>query len=173
MCLLYRKLRRPTYNSAMNNPTDTRAYRNALGRFATGITIITTQVGDSVRGMTCNAFLSISLDPPLVGIAVKHSATMHGYLERSGRYGVSVLAAEQQHLSNHFAGQPQAGPVPFITRADLPLIDGANAHLITKIVQAIPIGDHTLFVGRVEQFHYKDDANPLLYHAGQYALLSM
>ena len=77
------------------------AYRNALGRFATGITIITTQVGDDVRGMTCNAFLSISLEPPLVGIAVKHSATMHGYLEQAGRYGVSV-AYRNEVKRRHF-----------------------------------------------------------------------
>lgn len=152
----------------MKNPTDTREYRNALGRFATGVTIITTQVGDAVRGMTCNAFMSISLDPPLVGIAVKHNATMHAYLEEAGRYGVNVLSADQQSLSNHFAGYPQDDPIPFITLADLPMIDRANAHLITKVVQTVSIGDHTLFVGQVEQFDYRDGA-PLLYHGGGYA----
>ena len=148
---------------------DTRQYRNALGRFATGITIITTQVGDDVRGMTCNAFLSISLDPPLVGISVKHSAKMHAALTESKRYGVSILSAEQQSLSGHFAGYPQEAPVPWTEMGGLPVIDGANAHLITNIVQEVVIGDHTLFVGEVEQFSYTEDAAPLLYHAGQYA----
>ncbi len=119
--------------------------------------------------MTCNAFLSISLDPPLVGISIKQNATMHAYLERAGQYGVSILSADQQHLSNHFAGQPQIDPIPFINHANLPVIDGADAHLIAKIVQSVPIGDHTLFVGQVMQFRFQESADPLLFHAGKYA----
>lgn len=153
------------------SPDSSRDYRNALGRFATGITIVTTKLGDLTHGMTCNAFMSISLDPPLVAISVTEKAKMHGYLQASGAFGVSILSAEQESLSNHFAGRPQDAPVPFIDINGMPLIDGANVNLVTDIVQTHVIGDHTLFVGQVRAYRYGEDASALLYHAGKYASL--
>ena len=157
----------------MSIPTESnqRDYRNALGRFATGITIVTTKVGDIVHGMTCNAFMSISLNPPLVAIAVVHKAKMHAYLQESLRYGVSILSAEQEHLSNHFAGRPSDIEIPFTEIASMPMIADANLHLVTDIVQQHSIGDHTLFVGQVAHFSYVEAPSPLLYHAGGYAKL--
>ena len=157
----------------MSVPTasNQRDYRNALGCFATGITIVTTKVGDIVHGMTCNAFMSISLEPPLVAIAVVHKAKMHAYLQESGRYGVSVLSAEHEHLSNHFAGRPSDIEIPFTDIENMPMIAEANLHLVTDIVQQHVIGDHTLFVGQVAYYTYVDSPQPLLYHAGGYARL--
>ena len=159
----------------MPKPTNenSRDYRNALGKFATGITIVTTQVEDRIHGMTCNAFLSISLSPALVAISVTHKAKMHAFLQESGRFGVSILSADQEALSSHFAGQPQESVVdPFTAIEGLPMIKEANAYLVTKVVNQFDIGDHTLFVGEVEHFDYVSECEPLLYSGGRYAFLA-
>lgn len=154
-------------------PENGRDFRTALGKFATGITIVTTKAEDVIHGMTCNAFMSISLDPPLVAIAVTHKAHMMGFLEKSGRYGVSILSAEQEYLSSHFAGQQQADlEDPFIEIDNMPLIKNATVHLITDVVEQVVLGDHTLFVGKVSHYTYTNDHTPLLYSAGKYAKIA-
>ena len=82
------------------------AFRRTLGMFATGVTIITTQSGDQVHGMTANAFMSVSLRPPLVLISVDKRAKMNNLLREGVRFGVNVLAEDQRELSDHFAGRP-------------------------------------------------------------------
>ncbi len=152
------------------NQENFRDYRNALGRFATGITIVTTQADEVTHGMTCNAFMSISLDPPLVAVAVTHKARMMGFLEKSGRFGVSILSADQENISSHFAGQHQDDlGDPFIELEGMPMIKDANVHLVTKVVEKVVLGDHTLFVGQVEHYNYVEECQPLLYNAGRYA----
>ena len=147
---------------------DPREFRNAMGRFATGVTIVTTEVEGETFGMTANAFLSVSLDPPLILISVGTKASMHERLPQSGRYGVSFLNEGQTDLSQHFAGQPVEGlEVPFVRKHDMPLIEGAVAHIVTKVVEAHPAGDHTLFIGEVEYLDSHDD-RPLLFYAGKY-----
>ena len=81
------------------------AFRRTLGMFATGVTIITTLTGDQVHGMTANAFMSVSLAPPLVVISVDRRAKMHQLLYEGRRYGINVLADDQRLLSDHFAGR--------------------------------------------------------------------
>ena len=147
-----------------------RDYRNALGRFATGITVVTTKVGEITHGMTCNAFMSISLDPALVAVAVAHKARMKGFLDKSGRYGVSILNVNHEKISSHFAGQPQKDLVDiFIEIEGMPMIKDANVHLITNVAEQIVLGDHTLYVGQVEHYNYLEECEPLLYNAGRYA----
>jgi len=150
-------------------PFDTRAYRTALGNFATGVTIVTTQHDGDVHGMTANAFVSVSLDPPLVLVSVAHRANLHRILQQGvTRYGVSVLAEDQEILSNHFAGSKTEGlNLPFITRLGVPLIAGAIAYFIVQVIDAHPAGDHTLYIGRVEHFE-SVDGQPLLFFGGQY-----
>lgn len=159
----------------MPKPTanNSRDYRNALGRFATGVTVVTTQIESTIHGMTCNAFMSVSLKPPLVAISVTQKAKMHDLLRESGRFGVSILGVEQEHLSSHFAGYPQTTVIdPFVKIDSMPMISEANAHLVTRIVDEIEIGDHTLFVGQVEHFSYEDNSDPLIYSEGHYARLA-
>src|SRR5271154_2720810 len=88
---------------------DTRQFRNALGRFASGVTVITAHHEDHMHGMTANAFVSVSLDPPLVLVSLDNRSNMHRILPTAGRYGVSVLAQNQEALSSHFAGQREPG----------------------------------------------------------------
>ena len=145
-----------------------REFRNALGRFATGVSIVTTRHQDRVHGMTANAFVSVSLDPPLVLLSVDNRSYMHQILPATGRYGVSVLAEGQEALSNHSAGRPVDGlRVNFVTRHDTPLLEGAVAYFVTQVIETHLAGDHTLYIGRVEHFEWCD-ARPLLFYAGQY-----
>ncbi|MCP2014290.1 flavin reductase (DIM6/NTAB) family NADH-FMN oxidoreductase RutF [Deinococcus sp. HSC-46F16] len=145
-------------------------FRQTLGRFASGVTVITAADGDERRGMTASAFVSVSLTPPLILVSVDHRAQMHALLSRPevGRFGVSVLSAAQRHLSDHFAGRP--GPeeaVPWFTHEGLPLIGGSVAQLVCRKQEVIPAGDHTLYLGLVEYARYTDD-DPLVYFRGQY-----
>jgi flavin reductase (DIM6/NTAB) family NADH-FMN oxidoreductase RutF len=147
---------------------DQARFRQALGSFATGVTIVTTEHDGQVHGMTANGFMSVSLEPPLVVVSIGNNARMHELLAASGRYGVSVLSHAQAKLSTHFAGQPSAGAkIPFVAESGVPLIDGAIAQVAAKIVDAHPAGDHTLFIGEVLYFDWRD-GQPLIFHSGGY-----
>jgi flavin reductase (DIM6/NTAB) family NADH-FMN oxidoreductase RutF len=150
---------------------DARQFRSALGRFASGVTIITASYEGQTHGMTANAFVSVSLDPPLVLVSLDNRSYMHKILPAAGHYGVSILAEKQEQLSNHFAGRTQEGlHIRFVTRGDVPLIEGAVAYFTVKVIDVHPAGDHTLYVGHVEHFESRDD-KPLLFYAGRYQLL--
>jgi len=150
---------------------DPRAFRNALGRFATGVTVITALHEERPHGMTANAFVSTSLAPPLVLVSLDNRSNMHRILPGAGRYGVSVLGEHQETLSNHFAGRPQEGlHIPFVMRSGIPLVDGAIAYFVVRVVDIHPAGDHTLYIGEVEGFEAREDP-PLLFHAGKYRRL--
>ena len=153
------------------NNFSSREFRNALGRFATGITVITASNNGQVYGMTANAFMSVSLDPPLVLVSVDKKAHMHEVLLQTDRYGVSILAEHQEKLSNHFAGRVVDGVAfEFIEKDGMMLLNDAVAHLVTTIINAQPAGDHTLFLAQVEFLEWQH-GRPLLYYAGQYERL--
>ena len=148
------------------------AFRRTLGMFATGVTIITTQVGDQVHGMTANAFMSVSLRPPLVLVSVDKRAKMNALLHEGVRFGVNVLADDQRDLSDHFAGRAddRASEARFAVIHGTPLVDGALAHLVARAERSYWGGDHSLFLGRVEYARY-GSGTPLLFHGGQYEQL--
>jgi flavin reductase (DIM6/NTAB) family NADH-FMN oxidoreductase RutF len=150
------------------DPIDTRQYRNALGRFATGIVVVTAHDQDRTHGMTVNAFTSVSLDPPLVLVSLDNRSSMHRILPRVPRFGISILREHQEPLSNHFAGRIKAGlHVRFFQREGVPLIEEAIAHFVVETVEAHPAGDHTLYIARVEHFD-SSDGEPLLFYGGRY-----
>lgn len=156
--------------SALHPGIDPDEFRQTLGRFASGVTVITASDGEQRRGMTASAFVSVSLTPPLILVAVDQKAHMHALLseDRVTHFGVNVLGAAQRHLSSHFAGRP--GPeegVPWFEHEGLPLIGGTVAQLVCRKQQAIAAGDHTLFLGLIEYSRYTDD-DPLVYFRGQY-----
>jgi flavin reductase (DIM6/NTAB) family NADH-FMN oxidoreductase RutF len=143
-----------------------------MGRFATGVTIVTTELNGQVHGMTANGFMSVSLDPPLVLVSMGNNSNMHKLLPQSLRYGVSFLAQDHERLSTHFAGRPQEGlEVDWVRKADMPLIANAIGHIVTRVVAAHLAGDHTLYVGEVEHLDFVDD-DPLLFYAGKYRQLA-
>ena len=148
------------------------AFRRTLGMFATGVTVLTTRVGDQVHGMTANAFMSVSLRPPLVLVSIDRRARMCALLHEGTHLGVNVLEARQESLSDHFAGRAGEGdPEPtFELVHETPLVEGALAHLVARVVRSYWGGDHSLFLGQVEYAHY-GEGEPLLFHGGRYERL--
>lgn len=147
---------------------DSRAFRNALGRFGTGVTVVTATVNGGVHGMTANAFTSVSLEPPLVLVAVAKQARMHAYMAQQGRFGVSVLGQEQLAYAWNFAGRPQEGLKPAFTwRGEVPLVTNALAQFVCKVETSYPGGDHTIFLGRVEDL-WSRDGSPLTFYRGRF-----
>lgn len=150
------------------------ALRQTLGMFATGVTVITTAAGDQIHGMTANAFMSVSLQPPLVLISVDRRTKMCNMLHEGQRFGVSVLASDQRDLSDRFAGRVgEGGEEPsFDIVHETPVVDGSAAQFVSKVEKSYWGGDHSLFLGRVEFACYDESAQPLLFHGGQYGGLS-
>lgn len=144
-------------------------FRKTLGMFATGVTVITTQLQGQVHGMTANAFMSVSLQPPLVLISVDRRARLNPLLREGARYGISVLESRQSALSDHFAGRvsSRTGEPRFEIVRDTPLVEGALAHLVARVVRSYWGGDHSLFLGQVEYVRY-GEGEPLLFHGGRY-----
>jgi len=144
-------------------------FRRTLGMFATGVTVITVVADEQVHGMTANAFMSVSLAPPLVLVSIDRKARMNAMLREGVRFGVSVLEAGQRELSDRFAGRPRPDtPEPrFELVHATPLVEGALAHLVGRVVRSYWGGDHSLFLGRVEYVYY-GEGTPLLFHGGRY-----
>jgi flavin reductase len=151
-------------------------FRHAVGRFATGVTVVASCHGDILHGMTANAFASVSLDPLLVLVCVDRSAGMHDLLPAAGTFAVSVLAADQQGESIWFAsprrpaGTDQFDDVAW-SRAPVtgcPVLEGSVAWLDCRLVASHEAGDHTIYVGEVLAVGHDPDREPLLYYASSY-----
>lgn len=151
---------------------DSMEFRRACGQFATGVAVVTTHHGGRTHGMTANSFVSASLDPPMVLVSVDNHSQMHKVLPGAARYGISVLGEDQEALSAHFAGKPLKGlEVTFTFRNGVPILDGAVAYFIAQLMDTHPAGDHTLYIGRVEQIE-SQGGRPLLFHTGKYRQLA-
>ncbi len=147
---------------------DVQLFRQTLGRFATGVTVITIAHDEHAHGMTANAFMSVSLQPPLVLISVGQHAHMYKRLAVGARYGVSMLSDDQEALSRHFGGRPMDGlEIAFVWENGVPLLKGAIAHLVARVVDVHPAGDHTLFIGQAEYVQVRQ-GSPLLFYASSY-----
>jgi flavin reductase (DIM6/NTAB) family NADH-FMN oxidoreductase RutF len=150
-------------------------FRRVLGHFATGITVLTTCDADQrPTGLTASAFCSVSLEPPLILVCVDHKSQSYPALCERGQFAVNVLRADQEAISRRFASTSltKFDGVPYRLGAlGVPLLDEALAQLECVVVSAHVEGDHTIFVGRVEQTRVTD-GQPLLYYRGQYARLA-
>lgn len=152
-------------------PIDAPLFRRVMGSFTTGVTVITAESDDAVRGMTANAFMSGSLAPPLCIISVAKKARMHELLEKAGHFGVSILARDQEAVSQHFARQGATEPdLAFEHIEGIPVLAGVTASLAAEIDTRHDCGDHTLFIGRIVGLR-EYSRPPLVYHAGKYATL--
>lgn len=149
---------------------DSRQLRNALGRFSTGVTVITTRVDGKREGLTANSFSALSLDPPLVlWSIVRKSGSLAGFLA-SGHFAINVLASDQSEISHRFA-TPTADKFSGLDVLDglngSPLLRGALASFECETERTIEGGDHILFVGRVLRIRYAD-GDPLIFSGGRY-----
>lgn len=155
---------------------DSKTFRTVLGRFATGVTVVTTGQGSQRIGITVNAFTSVSLDPPLVLICIDRTSRVHDTLLESGSFAVNFLAEHQAALSTCFASNSECryngfcGASSHVVATGAPVLDDSLGYVDCKLVNAFPGGDHTIFVGHVEALDTTGDA-PLLYYRGRYATL--
>jgi flavin reductase (DIM6/NTAB) family NADH-FMN oxidoreductase RutF len=150
---------------------DQALFRAVMASFATGVTVITTQTDEGVRGMTANAFMSGSLDPPLCVVSVSKKARMHAALSKAGHFGVSILTQSQHHLSPHFSGRPRLDLDPaFEVIGGTPVLRDAVATITADIVARHECGDHTLFVGHIRNLR-RHGGPPLVIHSGRIASL--
>lgn len=154
---------------------DQATFRSVLGRFASGVTVVTVREGEADHGMTASAFCSLSLDPPLTLVCIERSTRMHELLGRVDRYAINLLTSRQEALSRRFAEPPDEtrfDGVGFDRGATgAPLLRDVLAHLECELVGRHPGGDHTIFVGRVISAAADAESRPLLYYRGGYAAL--
>ena len=148
---------------------DPRWFRDACGLFGTGVTVVTTHHDDEDHGMTANAFMSVSLDPPLIAVSIAERARMRMKLLAARRFAVSVLAEGMEDVAWHFAGKPRPHLANLFDRRDeLPVIRGAVASFVADLDQAVPAGDHTISIGRVLSIASDPALRPLLFYRGQF-----
>ena len=151
---------------------DDRQFRTAMGKFATGVTVIATEVeGEGIHGMTANAFMSVSLDPKLVVISIGEKAKILKKIKESQTFTVNILAANQQEVSMIFAGQVKDREAEFERLDGKPVIPGAVAQIACEVSAEHVEGDHTLFIGKVTDIHL-EDTEPLIFYSGRYRSLS-
>ncbi len=163
----------------MTEPADLPAvgpasFRAAMARWATGVCVVTARSGEEDAGLTVNALLSVSLEPPSLLVSLQRDVDTLPVLRRSGAFAVNVLAAAQRPLSDRFA-QPVPSRQKFEGLAvhrgstGAPLLDGSLASLDCRLVSATELFDHVLVVGRVERIEEGPDASPLLFFRAAYA----
>lgn len=154
-------------------PTDAvRALRNTLGCFTTGVCIVTAREPDgAVIGLTINSFASVSLDPPLILWSLDRGSDRYEVFAKAERFGINVLQAEQQALSQTLSRKGAGRIEDDVLRDDrngTPLIAGALAAMSCEIERRHDGGDHIILVARVLAHHHADRGEPLLYYRGRY-----
>ena len=153
---------------------DSDSFRAALGRFATGITVVTMRASDGRdHGMTVSAFCSASLEPSLVLVSIGHAASIYDFLMNESNIGISILSTNQEALSRRFA-DPESDRFEGIgfSRGEygVALLDDALVHLECHVVDRHEAGDHTILIAEVDRAALAP-GRPLLYYRGGYAQL--
>ncbi len=151
---------------------DGEAFKAAMARWATGVTIVTSRAGDEIHGMTVSDFSGVSLDPPLVSVCAAKSSNTHGVIQKGRVFSVNVLGADQQALSNRFASKKDEfrrfeGLDCETASTGAPLIPGALVSFDCRVVAEHDAGDHVIWVGRVESVT-QGGGEPLVYFGGGY-----
>lgn len=153
---------------------DPEQLRHAMRAWTTGVAVVTAQHNGHRYGMTVNSFTSISLDPPLISVALKHLTHTHELVEESGEFAITVLASHQKDLSDRFAGKLQNihdrfdGVATEKLLIDAPLLLGGIACFNCRVLQSIPVGENTLFVAEVIAARGEGEGSPLVYHNRAY-----
>lgn len=149
-----------------------RRFRDVLGRFASGVTVVTTMSGDEPVGMTCQSFCSVSLDPPLVLFSPAKTSRAWPRIRQAGRFCVNLLAEEQAELSNQMASRGSdkfAGvgwhPSP---ETGSPVLAGTLGYVDCTVHAVYEAGDHYIVIGAVQELHATDVPDPLLFYQGRY-----
>lgn len=153
---------------------DEARFRQVMGRFASGVTVVTTAHAGRLGGLTVSSFTSLSLNPMLVLVCIDRRAASHGLIADAGMYAINMLAEGQEYLSRRFASAESekftAGTYEISPRG-LPLLHGVLAQIECRVQTAFPGGDHTIFVGEVLAARC-DEERPLLYYRSGYHQLA-
>jgi 3-hydroxy-9,10-secoandrosta-1,3,5(10)-triene-9,17-dione monooxygenase reductase component len=154
---------------------DARQFRETLGRFPTGVAVVTAAGPDGPAGLTTNAFSSLSLDPPLVLVCFDHGSRTLGVVRDSGRFAVNFLRAGQEEIARLFAGKmphpEKFAAVTHTTDHGVPVLDDALAWLVCDLEALHPGGDHDIGVGAVTTLGGQD-GEPLLFYRGDFRTLA-
>jgi flavin reductase (DIM6/NTAB) family NADH-FMN oxidoreductase RutF len=153
---------------------DQRSFRDTMGLFATGVTVITARAGDTTRGMTANSVTSVSLDPLLLLVCVDRRAAMAAVIREAERFAVNILRADQEDISRHFAGRPQPNREPaLVDLAGAPTLADSMATIVCAVDRILDGGDHLIVLGRVDALRQAGQpGEPLLYYRGRYHTLA-
>lgn len=156
---------------------DPRRFRDVLGHFATGVTVITLNVEGDLRGMTANAVSSLSLDPPLLLVCVQKDASIYEHFERAEAFAMNVLSVDQEDISTMFAahGGPdeELGGVPYHEGPlGSPILEGVLASADCRITERYDGGDHTIVIGEAASISANGSVEPLLFYRGAYRRLA-
>jgi len=154
-------------------------FRHIMSRFVTGVTIVTTCHDSEIHGLTCNAFCSISLSPPTILVSISTHTRSDRLMRKSKVLAVNVLSDSQTELSNRFAGRHKDKEADrfegfewktAVTGA--PILEGTQAYLDCRIVNAFESGDHTLYVAEVVASAVHDAQRPLIFYRSHYMTLN-
>ena len=155
---------------------DAALFRQALSYFASGVTIVTTFYENTPYGLTVSSFTSVSLEPRLVLVCLDKHTRNYTALTASGVVGINILAANQQQLSQHFAGRNKDdwSAIEYSPGThQVPLLTGALVQLECRVAELLPGGDHTIVVGEILEAHIPaEQTAPLLYYRGAYQQLA-
>lgn len=154
---------------------DSKLQRKIMGRFATGVTVVTTDGAGGKGGLTANAVTSLSLEPALVLVAVDKRAHSYAEIKANGCYAINILGLDHEVVSQRFA---TPGPKDFsgftwktaVTGA--PILEGALGYVDCRLHEILPGGDHDIFIGEIVAGETHDDRQPLLYFSGKYRKLA-
>ncbi|MFV0375002.1 flavin reductase [Microbacterium sp.] len=163
----------PIPGDARLAPVDDAVFRNVVGHFASGVTVITTVDDGVLYGTTASAVSSLSMDPPMMLMCLNRSSTTHDAVQRSGAYGISILTAEQGQLARQFGrkgGDKFAGVDYHLSEYGVPLLDGALATIVCAVDETAVGGTHTVFLGKVVEAD-ATGGEPLAYYRGTFGRL--
>lgn len=155
---------------------DTQSFRDVMGRFATGVAVLTVRADDGFHGVTVSSFTSVSLQPTLISVCLQRTSRGSALLPVGRAFTVNVLSVGQESASRRFA-DPRRRPgfdglVFRLSGNGCPLLVDSAAHLECEVTQRYPGGDHTIVVGQVSAISSQDGQDPLIFHRGRYRELS-
>ncbi len=159
--------------SGDDNMPDAQRFRQAWGKFATGVSVITTAQSDGeIHGMTANGIASVSLDPLLALVCAGHNTTSYPLIKESGRFAINILSEDQQAIAEYYARptDQKTGDVSMSfsrTAQGAATLDGSLAYMDCRVVNEYVAGDHTIFIGEVEELEI-GSGRPLLYFEGRF-----
>lgn len=157
---------------------DPEVLRLAMRQWATGVTIVTSLHAGVRHGMTVSSFTSIALVPPLVLVSLERGTRTHQLVQHSGVYGVTILSAEQQPISDRFAGRQTEfsnrfdGLDTYTLTSGVPLLTDGLAGFDCEVVATYELGSHTVFIGEVRSANVGAAGAPLIYYDRGYRRLA-